>query len=95
MINNVALSSIWIKALCFINRVHKKGHSKSRVAFLIDAHERLINAQVSRRLTHGYEFFRTSWMNSNGIIKVSFGRAHLNSNRKTLNHFIHTKTNTM
>lgn len=50
---------------------------------------------VHEGLTHSYEFFRTGRVNSHCVVKIRFCCTHFNSNSKTLDHFIHTKTNTV
>ena len=50
---------------------------------------------VYEGLTHSHEFFRTGRMNSYCVVKIRFCCTHFNSNSKTLDHFVHTKTDTM
>ena len=46
-------------------------------------------------LAHGNEFFGSSWMNSDGRIEIGFCRSHLDSNCKSLDHFVHPIPKTM
>ena len=47
----------------------------------------------SKLLAQGNEFFCGGRVNRDRIIKVSFGRAHFDSDREALNHFICCATN--